>query len=77
MDTNEPFLVYNAEALGQAISHFRELAELTQAELADRVGIQRTYLAKLEAGRTTEQTQRLVELLKEVGARIVIQKAAW
>ena len=78
MSTNEQeFLVYNAEALGRAVKHFREQAELTQAELADRVGIQRSYLAELEGGEVTEQTQRLVALFKALGVRIVVRRADW
>ncbi len=77
MPTAETFLVYNADALGQAVRHFRERAGLTQAQLAARIDIQRSYLAELEAGKTTEQTRRLVALLKELGARIVIQEAPW
>ena len=77
MSTNEQFRVYNAEALGQAVKHFREQAGLTQAELAKRVGIQRSYLAELEGGGVTEQTERLVALFKALGARIVVGKADW
>lgn len=77
MSTEDQFLVYNAEALGQAIRHFREQAGLTQAELAEQVGIQRSYLAELEAGKVTEQTRRLVSLLRALGARIVVGKADW
>ncbi|MGH3441305.1 MAG: helix-turn-helix transcriptional regulator [Nitriliruptorales bacterium] len=71
------FRVYNAKALGDAVRHFRERAGLTQAELAERVGLQRSYLAELEAGKTTEQTRRIVELLKVLGARITISEADW
>lgn len=77
MSTNEEFRVYNAEALGQAVRHFRERAGLTQAELARQVGIHRSYLAELEGGKVTEQTERLVALLKALGVRIVVGKADW
>jgi transcriptional regulator with XRE-family HTH domain len=77
MPTNQPFRVYNAEALGAAVRHFREQAGLTQAELADQVGIGRNYLVKLEAGEVTAETRRLVALFKALGARIVIDKADW
>ena len=30
MEIDEPFLVYNADALGHAVKHFREQAGLTQ-----------------------------------------------
>jgi len=77
MSTRDEYLVYNAEGLGLAVRHFREEAGLTQAELAERVGIHRSYIAELEAGQVTEQTRRLVLLLKVVGARITIRRADW
>ncbi len=69
--------MYHAEAIGSAVRHFRERAGLTQAELAARVRIHRSYLAEREAGQMTEQTRRIVEPLKELDARIVIQRADW
>lgn len=77
MSTESEFRVFNAEALGQAIRHFREEAGLTQAELAEQVGVHRSYLAELEGGKVTEQTRRLVGLLKVLGVRIVIRRADW
>ena len=77
MSTSCEFRVYNSEALGQAIKHFREQAGLTQVELAGAVGIHRSYLAELEAGNMTEQTRRVVDLLKFLGARIVVREADW
>ena len=77
MGLQRQYRVYSAEALGQAVKHFREQAGLTQVELARRVGIRRTYLAELETGHVTEQTERLVRLLKELGVRITIGEASW
>lgn len=70
--------VYNATGLGAAVRHFREDAGLTQQELAVRVGVQRTYVARLENGTAgTEQLERLVAMLKELGARMTVAKADW
>ncbi|MGH9917455.1 MAG: helix-turn-helix domain-containing protein [Nitrososphaerales archaeon] len=77
MPSNAQFRIYNPEGLGQAVKHFREVAGLTQAELADRVDIQRSYLAELENGGVTEQTQRLVALFKALGVRITVGEADW
>jgi len=71
------YSVYNAEGLGLAIQSYRERAGLTQAELAELVGIHRSYLAELETGHVTEQTRRIVALLKALGARIVVIEADW
>lgn len=75
--TEGPFRIYNAESLGLAIREFRERERLTQAQLATRMGLQRSYIAELEAGQVTEQTRRIVALLHELGARITVQKADW
>ena len=75
--SDEVVRVYNAAGLGAAIRHFRESEGLTQEELAQRVGLQRTYLARLESGNSTEQLERVVKLLKALGARITVARADW
>lgn len=77
MRITDPYRVYNARALGQAIKHFRQGAGLTQAELAESVGMRQSHLSELESGKMTEQTQRLVALFKALGVRIVVGKADW
>lgn len=37
----------------------------------------RGYVVALEGGRATEQTKRLVLLLKALGARLVVTDADW
>jgi transcriptional regulator with XRE-family HTH domain len=76
MSTQE-FRVYNAQSLGAAVRHFRQEAGLTQAELAQRVGVHRSYLSDLERGQVTEQVERLVKVLQSVGARITVAPADW
>lgn len=69
--------VYNAAGLGAAVRHFREAEGLTQTQLAEQAGLDRFYVARLENGKTSEQLERLVELLKLLGARITIGRAEW
>ncbi len=76
MHTSE-FRVYNARSLGDAVRHYRQQAGLTQAQLADAAGIPRLWIARLEAGETTEQTRRLVDLLRTLGARLVVREETW
>ena len=73
----EPYRIYNAESLGQAVRHFREEAGLTQAEFARQVGLQQSHLSELESGKMTEQTRRLVSLFKALGVRMVVERADW
>lgn len=77
MTTLDSVRVYNPRGLGTAIRHFRTEAGLTQAELAARARIQRTYLSKLENGDLNEQVERIVEVLKLCGARITVSQEEW
>ena len=77
MADDKPFRIYTSESLGAAIRHYRREAELTQAELADLTGLNRTYLSQIEQGTETEQMRRLLRILKQLGLRITVQKADW
>lgn len=72
-----PFRIYDPKTLGAAIRHFRRENGLSQAELAERAGLNRTYLSALERGKDTEQVKRILRLLKELGVRMTIDKADW
>ncbi|MPZ70353.1 MAG: helix-turn-helix domain-containing protein [Actinobacteria bacterium] len=71
------FRIYSAKSLGTAIGHYRRELGLSQAELADLVGLNRTYLSDLERGRQTEQVRRILRLLNQLGVRMVLEKAGW
>lgn len=71
------FRVYTPASLGAAIKHYRQQAGLTQAQLAELAGLNRTYLSDLEQGKETEQLRRVLRVLKQLGARITVQKADW
>lgn len=73
----QPFRLYSATSIGPAIRHYREEAGLTQSELAEMAGINRTYLSNLEQGQETEQLRRVLRLLKLLGVRATLQKADW
>ncbi|MGO8862076.1 MAG: helix-turn-helix transcriptional regulator [Acidimicrobiales bacterium] len=75
--TKSGYRVYSAESLGQAIRHYRREAGLTQADLADQAGLNRTYLSALEQGQETEQLKRLLRVLRLLGVRMTLEKADW
>ena len=76
-DGDAPFRIYTAAFLGAAIKHYRQESGLSQAELAARSGLNRTYLSDLERGKETEQLRRLLRVLKQLGVRMTLQKADW
>lgn len=69
--------MYTPASLGAAVRHYRQELGLSQAELAERTGLNRTYLSNLEQGRETEQIKRILRLLKELGVRMTLEKADW
>jgi HTH-type transcriptional regulator / antitoxin HipB len=75
--SGKPFRLYTAASVGPAIRHFREEAGLTQAELADMAGLNRSYLSELEQGKETEQMRRILRILKLLGVRATLQEADW
>jgi DNA-binding XRE family transcriptional regulator len=73
----KPFRIYTASSLGAAIRHYRLEAGLSQAELAERAGLNRTYLSDLEQGKETEQVRRILRVLRQLGVRMTIDRADW
>lgn len=74
---NNRFRIYTPGSLGDAIRHYRREAGLTQAELAEMAGLQRSYLSELETGKETEQLKRVLRLLRQLGVRMTLDKADW
>ncbi len=72
-----PFRVYSPASLGDAIRHYRTAAGLTQAQLAEMSGLQRSYLSELESGKETEQLKRILRVLRQLGVRMTLDEADW
>lgn len=64
------FVVRAPEDLGRTIAEARHERNLTQEELADATNMDRTYLARLEAGQSTILIERMLRLLQELGVSI-------
>ena len=63
----QPYRVYTGASIGPAIRHYRLEAGLTQAELAELVGLSPSYLSRLETGEGTEELRRVVRILRQAG----------
>ena len=64
------FVIRAPEDLGRTIAEARRQRGLTQEDLARAVNLDRTYLARLEAGQSTILIERTLLLLQELGVRI-------
>jgi transcriptional regulator with XRE-family HTH domain len=72
-----PFRIYTPTSLGDAVRHYRTEAGLTQTQLAEKAGFQRSYLSEMESGKETEQVKRLFRVLRQLGVRMTLDKADW
>jgi DNA-binding XRE family transcriptional regulator len=50
---------------------------MTQAELAEQIGVSRTRLSRIEKGHNSEQLRQAVVILRRLGVRATIQHADW
>jgi len=75
--THGPYRIYSPASLGDAIRHYRREAGLTQDQLAQALGLQRSYLSELERGKETEQLTRILRVLRRLGVRMTLEKADW
>jgi transcriptional regulator with XRE-family HTH domain len=58
--------------LGRAIADIRQARGLTQSELAASAALSRDYVAQIEAGRSAALLEKLLRLLRRLGARVTI-----
>jgi transcriptional regulator with XRE-family HTH domain len=72
-----PFRIYTPASLGEAIRHYRQDAGVTQTELAEMMGLHRSYLSRLEGGNETEQLTRMFRIFRTLGVRMTLEKADW
>lgn len=71
----DEFLVRTAEQLPGLLQSFRKAAGLTQAEVAERLGITQQTLSALERNATTVSAARLMKLLSILGVELVLRRA--
>jgi len=67
---------FNAKALayyyGELIKETRKKKNLTQQELANKIGKERAYIAKIEQGKTDLQISNFVQIINALGLKIQI-----
>jgi HTH-type transcriptional regulator/antitoxin HipB len=71
-DSEASWSVRSPDDLGRAIAGVRSRRGLTQEQLAVEVGIDRSYLARLEAGSSALVLERALRALRRMGAQVTI-----
>ncbi|MCD4525224.1 helix-turn-helix transcriptional regulator [Nocardioides sp. cx-173] len=66
--------IRSQKALGEALARLRYERDVTQEELAVKLGVSRRYISELESGRPTIYGSRLFEVLRDLGAHVEIVK---
>lgn len=64
--------IHSGADFGRAIAEIRGRRELTQAQLAQQIGLSRDYLAHIEAGRTVTLLEHLLRSLRRSGATVTV-----
>lgn len=58
------------ENLGKNIKRYRLEKELTQEELANKIGVHQTYIGKLEIGKINPSTKKLFQISRALGIKL-------
>jgi HTH-type transcriptional regulator / antitoxin HipB len=72
MTTTRQWTIRAPEDFGRTIADLRALRGLTQEELARQAGVSRNYLAQLERGLTVALLDRVLRLLRRLGAEVTV-----
>ena len=68
-------IIRDAADLGRAIAEARRSSGFTQQQLADELGFDRTYLARMEVGESVRMFDRSMAVLRKLGAKVEIEFA--
>ncbi len=73
MHTSTRWTVRTGDDLGRAVAGVRTARSMTQTEVAEMTGIDRTYLTRLENGATVAQIERALRVLRRLGATVSVE----
>lgn len=75
MSNSQHFVVRSGEDLGRAVGELRRSQGLTQEQLGASAGISRDWVAQLEHGRQSRSFEKMLRLLRRLGADVVVVPA--
>jgi transcriptional regulator with XRE-family HTH domain len=56
--------------LGRTIQHIREAKQITQEELAERLNVSQSWLARVETGREVPNLRRLQQIARALAVKV-------
>jgi transcriptional regulator with XRE-family HTH domain len=68
------WVVREPAGLGGALAFFRRKRQLTQADVAQEVGMHRQYLSNLERGEVSGQVERLMRVVRLLGLELEVRE---
>lgn len=72
MNRQRSWLVRSGADFGAVIADLRSESQLTQEDLAKTTGLSQHYISRLESGMSSKMVDRIVLLLRRMGATITI-----
>lgn len=66
--------VRDAQVLGRVLAAARKDAGLTQAQMADILGVFRDQLSRIEQGKATQQLDLVFQIIRELGLAMRIER---
>lgn len=72
-EVNGEFVIIGPQSFGLAIREFRNNEGVTQIELAEKSGLNRSYIAELENGSTTNAVKYIVDACRALDLEIIVR----
>jgi transcriptional regulator with XRE-family HTH domain len=70
--TTQSWTIRSGADFGRAIAAIRGRRGLTQETTAELVGVPRTYLTRIETGMTVILIERILRILRRLGAEVTV-----
>ena len=67
----------NAFFTGQIIEEARKKANMTQAELAEKIGTNKSYISRVETGKTEPKVSTFYRIASTLGLNVELTPAMW
>lgn len=62
-----------AAELCETLKEYRQRHQLTQTELADKVGMQKEFISRIESGKVDVQLSTFLKIIQGLGLRLTVE----